>query len=451
MREVRMTFGEHLEDLRRRILFCLLYLVVAGSITFTYGTELLRWTLEPHYKAIRATQRTRLIHDMGKTLEQLEQLTSTVPMEERKNPLLKKPAQPADWALLFVTEVAAPQIMTRVGQPFRDLGDRLGEVLPSLPETDRDALAKELRDLGSRLSSVIGHELEPAIGVPALANVPQRFSKLAEVLEEIENRSSSVEEYIGWSESFKTISTDLKAFLTFLQGRKAELQESPVSLAELHEQAKISELPSRLAELLDSLEQDAEDIREEKAVELVAISYMENFMAYFRVAILFGLLIAMPFILYELWKFVGSGLYPHEQRYVVTLLPFSFLLFFGGAVFGYTTMIPLGLRFLSGWGLPEVRISFTLQNYIGLFMMLTLILGLVFQTPLIMIFLAKIGIVKVGMFRRARRVAIFAGVCLAVVLTPPDPVSWALMAVPMILLYEVGILACAMMEKKDTG
>ena len=68
-----------------------------------------------------------------------------------------------------------------------------------------------------------------------------------------------------------------------------------------------------------------------------------------------------------------------------------------------------------------------------------------------MIFLAKIGVVKVHMFRKARRVAIFAGVCLAVVLTPPDPVSWSLMAVPMILLYEVGILACAMMEKKDTG
>jgi sec-independent protein translocase protein TatC len=114
-------------------------------------------------------------------------------------------------------------------------------------------------------------------------------------------------------------------------------------------------------------------------------------------------------------------------------------------------MIPLGLRFLSGWGLQEVRIGFTLQNYIGLFMMLTLILGLVFQTPLIMIFLSKIGIVKVGMFRRARRIAIFAGVCLAVVLTPPDPVSWSLMALPMILLYEIGILACAVMEKKDVG
>jgi sec-independent protein translocase protein TatC len=446
-----MTFGEHLEELRRRIIFCLIYLAVAGSLTLTYGTELLRWTLAPHYTAIRATQRTRLIHDMAEKLESLGRFTSTQAIAVGENPRLTRRYQSADWALLFVADVATPQIVSRLEQPFVALAGRLGAVLPSLPVPEREAFSDEVRGLGSRLAGVIGQELSPSLGAPGVSNIPQRFDKLAVTFEEIQKRSSSVEEYIGWSESFNTIFESLKKFLQFLETKKDELGKLPVSLAELHEQARISELPYELVQVLEALERDAEDIREEKAIELVAISYMEPFMAYFKVAILFGLLIAMPFILYELWKFVGSGLYPHEQRYVVTLLPFSFLLFFGGAAFGYTTMIPLGLRFLSGWGLQEVRIGFTLQNYIGLFMMLTLILGLVFQTPLIMIFLSKIGIVKVGMFRRARRIAIFAGVCLAVVLTPPDPVSWSLMALPMILLYEIGILACAVMEKKDVG
>jgi sec-independent protein translocase protein TatC len=166
------------------------------------------------------------------------------------------------------------------------------------------------------------------------------------------------------------------------------------------------------------------------------------------VAVIFGIFLALPLVLYELWKFVGAGLYPHEQKYVVTLLPFSLGLFVGGALFGYFGLIPVGLEFLAGWGIEDVDLNITLGSYVGLFFTLTLILGLVFQTPLVMIFLAKIGIVDVQGFRKARRVAIFVGVCLAVVLTPPDPFSWSLMAAPMILLYEVGIVACRFLERR---
>jgi sec-independent protein translocase protein TatC len=114
-------------------------------------------------------------------------------------------------------------------------------------------------------------------------------------------------------------------------------------------------------------------------------------------------------------------------------------------------MIPVGLEFLAGWGIEDVTLNFTLESYIGLFFTLTLLLGLVFQTPLVMVFFFKIGVVDVPGYRRMRRMAIFIAVVLAVVLTPPDPFSWALMAVPMVLLYEVGILACRMLSRRAAG
>jgi len=178
------------------------------------------------------------------------------------------------------------------------------------------------------------------------------------------------------------------------------------------------------------------------------IDYTENFSSYLKVVMVFGVFFAVPFILYELWKFIGAGLYLHEQRYVVTFLPFSLVLFLAGGVFGYFIMIPVGLEFLAGWNAADVELNFRLGNYVGLFLTLTLILGVVFQTPLVMVFLNKLDIVSVDVYRRARRVAVFIGVCLAVVLTPPDPFSWSLMAVPMILLYELGIIVCRLLGSR---
>ena len=112
----------------------------------------------------------------------------------------------------------------------------------------------------------------------------------------------------------------------------------------------------------------------------------------------------------------------------------------------------MALTFLAGWGDANVDIAFTLGSYISLFFTLTLVLGLVFQTPLLMVFLMKIGAVDVDGFRRYRRVAIMVGVIVSAFLTPPDPFSLLLMAGPMILLYEFGILVCRLLgsRKKST-
>ncbi len=452
MREVRMTFGEHLEDLRRRIIFCLLYLLAGVSISMAYGQELLQWVLVPHYQAVSTESRARLFRHMEKTLRRIGALTSPKPVDRKagEKPLLDAPPGPEDWAVLFGQEMALPQISRRLEAPFTKFSGVLGAALSVIPEADRVSLSDGVRQLGVDLSRALAEEFSPSLGLPQHAGIPDRFRRLLEHLRDFEKTSgaSEVESWLGWGGDVRRVAQPLEDFLRFLDGRKAQVLAGGITLQTLHERSLQSKLPDVLAEQLKSLEKDALDIVEERTPSIMVTSYLESFMAYLQVALVFGIFLTLPFLLYELWKFVGAGLYPHEQKYVVTLLPFSIGLFVVGILFGYFAMIPVGLKFLAGWGIEDVNLSFTLENYIGLFLTLTLILGLVFQTPLVMIFLSKIGIVDVATFRRVRKIAIFIGVCLAVVLTPPDPFSWSLMAAPMIVLYEVGILTCGLVERK---
>lgn len=452
MREVRMTFGEHLEELRKRIINCLLYLVVGVSISMIWGEDLLKWVLVPHYQAVSTENRSRLVRHMVKTLERIGSLASAKPVELKPGEklLLPTPPGPDDWAALFAREAALPQIARRIEEPFSRYKAVLSQSLSTLPEVDRGRIAEGCGTLGSEVSRVLAEEFAPGLGPVQSSDIPERFRKLLLHLQEIETTAgpNQVESLIGWGGDLRKAIAPLEEFVLFLEGRKAQVMSTPISLLELHKRALESKLPEVLGEQLKSLEKDALDVAEERTPPIMVTSYLESFMAYLKVAFIFGIFLTLPFLLYEMWRFIGAGLHANEQKYVVTLLPFSLALFLAGVLFGYFAMIPVGLKFLAGWGIEDVNLSFTLENYIGLFLTLTLILGLVFQTPLIMIFLTKIGVVDVATYRRVRKFAIFGGVCLAVVLTPPDPFSWSLMAAPMLVLYEVGILACQLMERK---
>ncbi|HVR74764.1 MAG TPA: twin-arginine translocase subunit TatC [Planctomycetota bacterium] len=454
MREVRMTFGEHLEELRKRIIFSLLYLAGGLGVTFAYGEELLEWTLGPHYQAVTAAQRDRLVNRMSKTARRLEELTSAVPptLAPGKKPLVDGPVTAEDWALLFTREVTGEQIVESLEMSFREFAARLArDDLPSIPQAERAQLARSIEVLGREHSRRVAEELTPGIGSPEFWNLPERFRRIHRILSDAEATvgPSGFQEAIGWGKDLALVTGPIEAFLEFLEARKEQVREARIPVAVLRAHSQESKLPEALHELCVSIEKDARTVAEGEKKSIMVTSYLESFMAYLKVAFIFGIFLALPFILYELWKFIGAGLYPQEQKYVVTLLPFSLGLFGVGILFGYFAMIPVGLQFLASWGIEDVDLNFTLDNYIGLFFTLTLILGLVFQTPLVMIFLAKIGIASVPIFKKYRRVAIFLGVCLAVVFTPPDPFSWILMAIPMVFLYEVGILTCTFLARRE--
>ena len=148
-------------------------------------------------------------------------------------------------------------------------------------------------------------------------------------------------------------------------------------------------------------------------------------------------------MIYQIWLFVAAGLYPHERKYVYIYLPMSIFLFLGGALFCFYAVFPFVLNFLLGFNKllgvnPQIRLS----EWISFAVTLPVMFGLSFQLPLIMLFMERISIFTVKDYHEKRRMAILIISIISMLMTPADPMSMVLMMMPLILLYELGILMC---------
>jgi len=175
--------------------------------------------------------------------------------------------------------------------------------------------------------------------------------------------------------------------------------------------------------------------------ELVFLRPTEAFFVYLKVAILGGLFLSLPWILYQAVAFVNPGLEPHEKRYLQRLMPASFLLFVAGAVFAYFVLLPFTLGFFLNFQTADLKAMISLSEYIGFVLMMIVICGLVFQTPIVIVLLAVAGLVNAQMLARGRRWAILIIFIIAAIATPtPDAFTQTVVAVPMIVLYEISLL-----------
>ena len=173
----------------------------------------------------------------------------------------------------------------------------------------------------------------------------------------------------------------------------------------------------------------------------LAISPTEAPAVFFKVAIVIGLVIAMPVIMYQLFQFARPGLESVERRYVLIGAPAASLSFAAGVVFAATVLLPAALPFLQGFLRGIVEQRYSIDRYISFVSNILVWAGLVFETPLVMYFLAKLGVVTPEGFAKARRVVIIGAAAGAAVITPTtDPVNMLLVMVPFMLLYELGIL-----------
>lgn len=174
---------------------------------------------------------------------------------------------------------------------------------------------------------------------------------------------------------------------------------------------------------------------------LVFINATEPFFTYLKIGAIAGLLIAMPVIFWQLWAFVAPGLYAHEKRLAIPFVIASSLCFGAGAFFGFTFVFPTIFTFLIqyGTGTGEITAMLSMGQYLALSSKLLLAFGLVFELPIIIFFLARMGIIDHKWLRRNRKYALIAAFVVGAVLTPPDVFSQTALAIPFILLYEVGI------------
>jgi len=173
----------------------------------------------------------------------------------------------------------------------------------------------------------------------------------------------------------------------------------------------------------------------------LAISPTEAPAVFFKVALIVGLVIAMPVIMYEIFQFARPGLEANERRYVLIGAPVASLSFAAGVVFAAKVLLPAAIPFLRGFLSEIVEQRYSIDLYISFVGNMLLWAGLVFETPLVMYFLSKLGVVTPEGFAKARRIVIIGAAAGAAVITPTtDPVNMLLVMVPFMLLYELGIL-----------
>ncbi|MFA5087758.1 MAG: twin-arginine translocase subunit TatC [Candidatus Omnitrophota bacterium] len=184
---------------------------------------------------------------------------------------------------------------------------------------------------------------------------------------------------------------------------------------------------------------------------LVFNSPAEAFVAHVSLAVWGGFLLALPVVLYQIWRFVAVGLTNKEQKYILIFFPASLVFFFCGALFAHVVMIPLSLRFLLSFSSGRIVPMITVSQYIAFVGSFILAFGLVFELPLFFFFLAKMGMVNSPALSRKRRHAVVVILFVSALLTPPDIFSQILMAVPLMVLYEIGIIVVrfASREAKD--
>jgi len=181
---------------------------------------------------------------------------------------------------------------------------------------------------------------------------------------------------------------------------------------------------------------------------LIFTSVAEAFFTYMKVAFIAGLILASPFILYQIWAFVAPGLYQKEKRYVVPFVLGGSLFFAMGVLFGYFVAIPVGFKFLLGFATDLIKPMPSMKEYLSFSIKFLLAFGIVFEFPVVLVLLAKIGVIDAKTLARQRKYAILLIFIFAAVMTPPDFISQVLMALPLMALYELSILLSRVFGKK---
>jgi sec-independent protein translocase protein TatC len=181
---------------------------------------------------------------------------------------------------------------------------------------------------------------------------------------------------------------------------------------------------------------------------LIATNVISPFLVPLKITLLLAFLVALPVVLYQLWAFVAPGLYSHEKRLVLPLVISSTVLFIGGVAFCYFFVFGRVFHFIQSFAPRSVNVAPDIEAYLGFVLTMFLAFGATFEVPIVVVVLARMGVVSVAKLREFRRYFIIIAFIVAAVITPPDMISMLSLAIPMCFLYEVGLWAAAATVKK---
>ena len=187
------------------------------------------------------------------------------------------------------------------------------------------------------------------------------------------------------------------------------------------------------------------------SMDLQVLKVQGMFMIKWGIALLGGIVVSIPVLTYQLWKFVAPGLYLDEKKYIIPLILSTFLSFLIGLVFAYTVVIPFSLSFFTSAGFDGIENNFSINYYFSFITWLMVGSGLIFELPVIVFILSIIGLLTPAFMRHYRRYAIVVILVLSAFITPPDPISLILMSIPLLILYEVSIGVSWLVNRKKHG
>ena len=174
----------------------------------------------------------------------------------------------------------------------------------------------------------------------------------------------------------------------------------------------------------------------------------EAFFTYLKVSLLAGILVSTPVLFYQFWMFVSPGLYRNEKKYMIPIVLLSVMFFIIGSMFGYFVVFPYGFTFFLGFSSSTIQAMPSMKEYLSFASKMLLAFGLVFELPLVLTFMARMGLVSVAFLRKNRKYAILLFFVGAAMITPPDVITQCMMAAPLMVLYEISIVGAMVFGKK---
>jgi sec-independent protein translocase protein TatC len=184
-------------------------------------------------------------------------------------------------------------------------------------------------------------------------------------------------------------------------------------------------------------------------IQLQVLTPIELFLTYLKLSILAGLFLAAPWVLLQIWFFVSPGLYRREKKWIVPFVVLGTLFFVGGGAFAFFVVLPIGFKYLITFTPQDIANAWTVEGYFGIVIRLLLAFGVIFEVPLLMWILGATGAVAPKTFSRFRKYWIVLAWIIAAILTPPDPVTQTIMAIPLMLFFEIGLIGARILYRRN--
>jgi sec-independent protein translocase protein TatC len=438
-----MTFGEHLEELRGALWRAILGLVVGIIVALFFAGTVVRWIEIPLKKGLQK-------HYLEKTKESLQGMDHV---------------SAGHWALVEKGKLVPERVWLDPGDVVGQLRDLAGASLDSdfpwnrfqqsdLTVEQAGQLARQFKQQAltkGRPERALWDLLSPGdrLAIESIANAaaasPEQRDQLVQILNRLVDQPNLQQAF----SSVDTHSSD---------PRLARLIASTTS--QLNQEYS-SQLAGRLnRDLLWAVFNKHLEFREPQLVQLVlwkpadvqiqALSVHEPFMIYVKAAFVLGLILSSPWVFYQIWAFVAEGLYRHEKRFVYLFLPLSVVLFFLGAALAFCFVFQPVLDFLFSFNRSlNVDAEPRITDWISFVLLLPVGFGISFQLPLVMLFLERIGVFSVATYLHQWRLAVLVIFVVSMFLTPADPISMLLMALPLTVLYFGGIGLCQLLRRRE--